>query len=378
MKVLLTGAHFTPAQAVVEELKKLPDAEIVYIGRKYTQEGDKAPSVESQVLPKLGVKFIPIIAGRLRRIPDFQTILSFLKIPIGFIQSPIILLKEKPNIILSFGGYVSVPTVIWGWLLSIPIMVHEQTLVSGIANTISNIFADKVAVSFDKKYSFPREKIVLTGNPIRSELLKEENQASEEVKKVLKNKLKDKLKLIYVTGGNQGSLIINNALEPNLEELLKTSIVIHQTGDSKENHFEKFSELKKNLKNTERYLVQKWFNAEDVSQILKEADLVISRAGANTLLELAYFQVPTIVVPLPFLYKNEQMVNAKFFENLGLCQIIEQKSLTPKKLLSAIKETFKNYSTFKESAKRSKAVVIPDGARRIVQEVLILNHNAST
>lgn len=378
MKVLLTGTHFTPAQAVIEEFNKLPDVSVVYVGRKYTQEGDKAPSVESQLLPKFGVKFIPIIAGRLRRIPDFRTILSFFKIPVGFIQSPVILLKEKPDIILSFGGYVSVPIVIWGWLFSIPIMVHEQTLVSGLANTISNFFADKIAVSFDKNYPFPKEKSVVTGNPIRNELLKENFESSENLKAVLRLKQKEKLRLIYLTGGNQGSLILNNALEPNLDEIMETSIVVHQTGDSKENHYEKFLEKGKNSKTPERYLVQKWFNVQDVASILREADLVISRAGINTLLELSFFQVPTIVIPLPFLYKNEQMVNAKFFENLGLCQIIEQKILTPKKLLTIIKETFKNYSNFKEGAKKSKAVVIPDGARRIVQEVLILNHNATT
>src|SRR3990167_5082544 len=156
MKILVTGAHFTTAVAVIEELKNLPagrqeqkDIDIVYVGRKTTREGDSSHSVESQVLPQLGVKFISIITGRLQRAFTIYTFSSLLKIPIGFLQSFFILLKEKPDVILSFGGYVAVPLVIAGWLLSIPIIIHEQTLVSGLANTISSFFADKVAVSFE-------------------------------------------------------------------------------------------------------------------------------------------------------------------------------------------------------------------------------------
>src|SRR5260221_10967548 len=134
MKILLTGAHFTPAQAVIEELQD-DKIEIVYVGRTTTREGDSTPSVESEVLPKLRVKFVPIIAGRIRKVFDLWTIISLLKIPIGFIQAPFILLSENPDVIVSFGGYVAVPVVIWGWLLSKPIIVHEQTLVTGLANS---------------------------------------------------------------------------------------------------------------------------------------------------------------------------------------------------------------------------------------------------
>src|SRR5258708_38261770 len=125
MKILLTGAHFTPAQAVIEELQVLNSQalqddkiEIVYVGRTTTREGDSTPSVESEVLPKLRVKFVPITAGRIRKVFDIWTIISLLKIPIGFIQAPFILLSENPDVIVSFGGYVAVPVVIWGWLRS--------------------------------------------------------------------------------------------------------------------------------------------------------------------------------------------------------------------------------------------------------------------
>src|SRR3989344_6440377 len=197
MKVLITGAHFTTAVAVIEELKNLSalpyrqaggrqdkeNIEIVYVGRKTTMEGDSSPSAESQILPKMGVKFIPIVAGRLQRSFTLYTVPALLKIPVGFLQSIYIILREKPDVVVSFGGYVGVPVVFVSWLWSIPILIHEQTLVSGLANKISGLFADKVAVSFNMEHSFNKEKVILTGNPIRKEILRhDKNDLDEDFK----------------------------------------------------------------------------------------------------------------------------------------------------------------------------------------------------
>lgn len=369
MKVLITGAHFTPAQAVIEELKKFK-VEVVYVGRKYTQEGDKTVSVESQILPTLGVKFIPITTGRLRRIIEIKSLISLLKIPIGFIQAFYILIREQPKIVLSFGGYVAVPVVIVAWLLNIPIIIHEQTLVSGLANKITSFFATKIAVTFDKKYEFVSKKIVLTGNPIRKELLASSQKVSVDVEKLLKLKNQQKLPLIYVTGGNQGSLVINKAVSKILDYLTGIAVVIHQTGDSELFDFDKQLELKEGLKNKGRYLPQKWFDVGDVGAIYKQADLVISRAGANTLLELAYFGIPTIVVPLPYLHKDEQNVNAKFFEEKGLVQIMPQVHFNEQTLMNKINYILKDLDEFKQDASQAKEVVILNASQKLTQEVL--------
>lgn len=317
MKICITGAHFTPAQATIEELFKSSDTEIIYIGRNHTIEGDKTASVESQVLPKLGVKFIPVVAGRVRRYLSFRTFISLLKIPIGFFQTFYILWKEKPDVVLSFGGYVGVPVVVNAWLLNIPVIIHEQTLISGLANRVSTIFANKIAVSFDKDYSFKKEKIILTGNPIRKELLENSDKPSKEVEAILKSTKSQKLPLIYITGGNQGSHLINQSVLDGLENLAKLGIVVHQTGDSKFNDFNPLKERVKELGLENRYLPLKWVEVEDLKAIFSNADLVVSRAGANTLLELAYFGVPTLVIPLPGLYKDEQNENANFFKKWG-------------------------------------------------------------
>lgn len=371
MKIAVTGSHFTPAQAVIEELKKDPGIKIIYFGRKHTLEGDKMLSAESKILPKLGVKFIPIIAGRLQRSLTFYTILSLLKVPIGVLQSFYLVLKEKPDVVLSFGGYVSVPVVISAWFLSIPVITHEQTLVSGLANTINSWFADKAAVSFPNQELGHNPKLILTGNPMRAEIF-ESGSVSEELKKIVSLSGREKLPLILITGGNQGSHVINSGVLGVLGELGEIACVIHQTGDSKYKDYESLQEAQSTLKNPERYLAKKWLEAEDMGAVLKNADLVISRAGANTLLEVSFAGIPTLVIPIPYLYKNEQMVNARYFEKLGLTQVLPQKELTPESLLVRVKEMIKDLPKLKMKAKEAKSVVIPDAAKRLSLETILL------
>ena len=354
MKILLTGTHFTTAAATIPELKKFQDVNLVYVGRRTTKEGDSTPSVESIELPKLEVKFIPITTGRLQRSFTLYTIPSLLKIPIGFIQAFFIILKERPDVLLSFGGYVAVPLVFWSWLFSIPIIVHEQTLVSGLANKISSIFADKIAVSFESNDSFSGEKTVLTGNPTRQEIL--------DAKVVRRRSL---LPTILITGGNQGSHVLNIAVEEVLDELTKKAFVIHQAGDSKFRDFERLE-----VRQNDRYTVHKWI--PNMAETMGKVDLVIGRAGINTLSELAYLGIPTLVIPVPYLYGDEQTKNAKYFEKLGLVKVLPQSKLSGKTLLEDIKEMIKNLEKLKHNAKRAKVVIIPDAAKRLAMQTIIL------
>jgi len=355
MRILLTGTHFTTAAATIPELKKFRDVNLVYVGRSTTREGDSTPSVESIELPKLGVKFISITAGRLQRTFTKYTIPSLFKIPIGFIQSPFILLKDKPDVVLSFGGYVGVPIVFWAWLLSIPVIIHEQTLVSGLANKISSIFANKIAVSFEAEDSFKGEKVVLTGNPIRNEIL---------TTKV--SRKKSLLPTILITGGNQGSHVLNVAVEEVLDELTKKAFVIHQTGDSKFKDFERLEN-----RQNERYTVRKFISSDWVN-VLSKVDLVIGRAGINTLSELAYLGIPTLVVPVPYLYNDEQSKNAKYFEKLGLVKVLPQSKLSGSTLLNEVKDMLKGLGQIRENAKQAKEVIIPDAAKRLAIQTIIL------
>lgn len=349
----MTGAHFTPAQAVIEELKKYPDVEIIYVGRKTTLEGDTTSSVESQILPRLGVKFIPIITGRLQLVLTIYTFSSLLKIPWGLLQALGIILKERPDVTLSFGGYVALPLVFMSWLFSIPVILHEQTLVSGLANRISAVFADKIAISFAENKSFQGSKVVLTGNPIRREIL------------FAKRTVQNKIPLLLITGGNQGSHVINLAVEACLDDLKKICQVIHQTGDSKFKDFERL----KNQENT-NYQVYKWI--DNMGKAVADADLVISRAGMNTLSELMFLQKPALLVPFPHLYQDEQNKNAQFLAKLGMVQILPQNKLTGHLLLKNIKEMLKNLKHYQQAAKKASSLIIPGAGRRVTLEVYTL------
>ncbi|MDD5415814.1 MAG: UDP-N-acetylglucosamine--N-acetylmuramyl-(pentapeptide) pyrophosphoryl-undecaprenol N-acetylglucosamine transferase [Candidatus Daviesbacteria bacterium] len=365
MKILVTGAHFTPAVAVIEELKKFDGAKIVYVGRRTTLEGDGSASPESQVLPALGVKFIPIITGRLQRSFTIYTIPSLFKIPVGFIQALYIILSEKPDVILSFGGYVAVPVVIAGWLFSIPIIIHEQTLVSGLANKISAFCADKIAVSFEPDV-FKSEKVILTGNPIRREIV----EISQGVK-LTHPRGGLEVPTILIMGGNQGSHIINLAVEEVLNKLTKLAYVIHATGDNKYGDFERLESLGRF---GERYLVKKWIG-KGYGAILKKADLVISRAGINTLTELAYLGKPALVIPIPYLYQDEQNKNAGYFEKLGLVRILPQSKLSAEALFKNIRVMLSDLNQLIERAKKAKKVIVPDAAKRLALETMLLAKN---
>lgn len=360
-KILVTGAHFTPAVATIEELRKEDGVEIVYVGRDTTLEGDVAPSVESKVIPSLGIKFIPITTGRLQMAFTPYTLLSLLRIPVGFIQALVIVLSQKPDVVLSFGGYLSVPTVIVGWLFSIPIIVHEQTLVSGLANKISSLFADKIAISFKQNNFSYEDKIILTGNPIRKQVLNPKNFKLEHP-------------TILITGGNQGSHTINKVVEESLDRLTKLVSIIHITGDNKFKDFERLDRLVELEGLKGKYKVLKWIG-EDWGKVLSEVDLVVSRAGVNTLTELAYLGKPALVIPIPYLYQDEQNKNAKYFEKHGLVRILPQSKLSANSLLKDIKFMLKNLDKWNKSAKNAKKVIIPDGAKRLALETILLTHN---
>lgn len=372
MKILITGAHFTPAVAVIEELKKDSKNCIVYVGRATTMEGDKTESIESKVLPLIGAKFIPIITGRLQRSFTVYTFFSLLKIPIGFLQSIYIILIEKPDVILSFGGYVAVPVVISGWLFSIPIIVHEQTLVLGLSNKISSYFATKLAFAFlgDRKLD---SRSVVTGNPIRNSVINPNKSIASDYKNICDTAIKNKLPLIFIVGGNQGSHIINLAVEGIISKLTKIACVIHVAGNNKYKDFERLNSLG-NFNN--KYLVKKWVG-DEYGFLLQKSDLIISRAGINTLTELAYFEKPSLVIPIPYLYSDEQNKNAIFFKNLGIIEILHQSKLSKDTLLVNIKSMLSNLKTYKYVNKFLEKKVIENASKRLALETILLSGKSS-
>lgn len=359
MRVVLVGGHLSPALAVLEELK---NDEVLFLGRKYSFEGDKALSLEYQLVTGLGVNFTPITTGRLQRSFTKHTLISFLKLPIGFIQSFNALIKFKPDIVIGFGGYISIPVVFTAHILRIAVVIHEQTFEAGFANRLLSKFVKRICISWlNSENFFPRKKTILTGNPVRKEF-----------KKDLSNefKFKKQLPLIYVTGGSTGSHVINEGLGKILEKILKIANIVHQTGDAKEfNDFSKLQKIKEKINNPNgEYVAVKFLNTIHASEIFRKADMVISRSGINTITELIYLKKPSLLVPLSFSQKNEQFKNASFAKKLGIAEILEQKELTEEKFYEMILKILKNKKEYTDKLKIDTGV-FENAAENIVRVV---------
>lgn len=360
-KVVITGGVLTPALALIEELKKDKNWNIYYFGRKNTLEGNSALSNEAKIIPLLGVNFIAFNPGRLQRQFTRYTIPAFLRIPFGFFKAFWELLKIKPQIIVSFGGYVSVPIVISGWLLRIPIITHEQTVVFGLSSKINAFFASKIAVSFPQSLQFfPKKKTILTGNLLRKQIF-EKNKPDWFTAKIDKP-------LIYITGGNQGALIINKTVLGIIEKLLEKYIVIHQTGEA---HYEEVLKKKNFLPKSEQdnYFVRPFINNQEIGWVLNSSGLIISRSGANTICELAILGKPSLLIPIPWTYQNEQFKNALMLKEAGTAEIISQKDLSGGLLLETIKKTFSSINLYLQKAPRAKKLIKLNATENLLKEI---------
>ena len=361
MKILIIGGHLTPALAVMESFPK--GTEIVYVGRKHALEGDSAFSLEYQTITKLKILFEEIKTARLQRKFTFHTIPSLMHLPLGFVSAFSILNKFKPDVVVGFGGYVSLPIGVAAKFLGIPLVIHEQALKPGLANKILARFADKICVSWEKTLPFfPKGKVVFTGLPIRK------FQVSS-----FKFQVSDKLPSIYITGGSLGSHFINTLIEASLKELLINFSIIHQTGDAKEyRDFDRLNKLKEGLpdKLKERYMLEKFVDPKDVGSIIQQSSLVVSRSGINTMTELIMIEKPALLIPLPFL--EEQIKNAEFFKSRGFGETIFQKnaaSNTASLFIKTINKIFNSLDLYKKNLHNSKYLIRKDAASNIIKVI---------
>lgn len=354
MKVVLTGGHMSPALAVIEKLK---ENDILYIGRKYAFEGDDSLSLEFKTINSLGINFAELKTGRLQRKFTRHTLSSFFKIPFGFWQGYKILSDFNPDVVVGFGGYLSLPVVFAAAILKIPIVLHEQTLEAGLANKILSRFAKKICISFTSSFDFfPKEKTILTGNPLRIEIIN--------AKKI--NFAKNKTPLVYITGGSSGSHKLNLLIEKTINNLLLFAKVIHQTGDAGNyNDFTRLSKLREKMNITlkKKYQLVKFLDPMEVGKTLVKSDLIISRAGINTVSEIIYLEKPAIFIPLPFAQRDEQLKNAIMAKESGIAEIFEE-AKNPEIFLDLVKNMICSLENYK--LKRS-CLIADDSAQRIVK-----------
>jgi UDP-N-acetylglucosamine--N-acetylmuramyl-(pentapeptide) pyrophosphoryl-undecaprenol N-acetylglucosamine transferase len=318
MKILIVGGHMAPALATIQHVPQ--KAEIVYVGRKHPFEGDKGLSLEYTTINNMGIKFIPLETARLQRSITRHSVPSLLKFPGGIRQAMDILRKEKPDVVVGFGGYLSLSVGIAAWMRKIPLVIHEQTLHAGLANKLLGKFANKIAISFrsSEKY-FPKTKTELIGNP---HLM---TKPSSQIRRLIAET--DHAPRIVVTGGSAGSHAINELMENIIPDLTKDYVVIHQTGDAKEfGDFDRLQNLRKSLSQNqqENYHVIKFIDPSDFDYLYENASVVVSRSGISTVTTLLLLQIPSILIPLKSGQKNEQLTNAKMLEKMGFAKIFSQ------------------------------------------------------
>ncbi len=366
-RIVITGGHLTPALAVIDELQKKDSWEIFFLGRKYATEREKTPSVEAQVISDRGIWFFPITTGRFPRHFNRYALLSVFKIPLGFFQALYCLIKIRPRVILSFGGYLSVPVIFWGWVLRIPSLTHEQTTVQGLANTLNACFSRKIAFSWPQSLGkFPKRKAILTGNPIRKDIFKVNNDLVEVLD------FPPDLPLVLVTGGNQGSHVINLAIGEILPRILEMTCIFHQSGHLESTgDFEFLEKARKNLppRLKKRYHVKKYLVGEEMGTFLNKANLVISRAGANTVSEIAALGKPALLVPLPWLYRDEQTENARLLKSLGIAEILPQEELSGEALFRLCREMLDHLGEYEKNKIRAQSSVSLKAAAKIAAEI---------
>lgn len=336
MKILLTGGgtggHLIPFLSIVEELKKRKEIfsvkttdsenlEFMFIG----PAGDF-----NQIISNVGISVKTIKAGKLRRYLSLENLIDIFKIPIGIFQSFHFILKFKPDLVFSKGGFASVPPVFASWVLRVPIVTHESDIVPGLATKIISSFATKILISFSetRKY-FKNNKVVLTGNPIRSDI---SNGSFENGLSFFK--LSSHLPIILILGGSQGAQKVNEMILEIVPRLSQECQIIHQCGDK--NYGEIKNKKKKlNLQYPERYQIYP-FLKEEIKDAYVLAEVIVSRAGANSLAEIIVLKKPNILIPLSTAANNHQFKNAEFLVKKKSSLLIDETIDDSQKLADVI------------------------------------------
>jgi UDP-N-acetylglucosamine--N-acetylmuramyl-(pentapeptide) pyrophosphoryl-undecaprenol N-acetylglucosamine transferase len=367
MKIVLTGGgtggHIFPLITVANKIKeKNPETEFLFIGPR--------GKLEHELMDAAGIPIKNIKVGKMRRYFSAHNFVDFFKVPIGIIQSLWHLLVYMPDAIFSKGGYASLPVVLAGWVYRIPILIHESDSVPGVTNDILGKFATRVAVSYAQaERDFPAAQVVLTGNPLREDI----NQGNAEKARAEFALLGSK-KVIFVIGGSQGSRVINEKILTLLPHMLHRYQVIHQTGNLDfERVRHKAGELGIKAGHDGYYPVP--FVPDNGRDILALADIVITRAGANSLSEIAANGKPAIVVPLENSANDHQRMNAYAIAKMGGCIVLEENNLGEHVLLNKIDEIAENEELRKSLSQNIQAFYHADAADKIATGILEMVEN---
>lgn len=335
-KIVLTGGgtagHVTPNIALLPSLKEA-GYEIYYIG---SYEGIEKSLIEDQNIPYYGIS-----SGKLRRYRSLKNLTDPFRVLKGLFQAKKLIKQIKPDIVFSKGGFVSVPVVLAAGSRRVPVIIHESDMTPGLANKIAMRKATKICCNFPETVSFlPKNKAVLTGSPIRQELLQGNKAAGLD----LCNFTSDK-PIILVVGGSTGAVKVNEAVRKILPELLKDFQVVHLCGKGKTDE---------SLNNIKGY-IQFEYISKEMRDLFAIADIVVSRAGANAICELLALKKPNLLIPLSAnASRGDQILNANSFKEHGYSSVLMEEDLTDETLLKSIKDLYKKRQTYIDTMKNSK------------------------
>ncbi len=364
-----TGGHVFPLVSVIRNLKKqFPkdrQLELFYVAPK-----DSIPEFS---FTEEGLETRYILAGKLRRyftpLSILLNLIDLFKIPIGIIQSIIHIFKISPDLIFSKGGYGSVPVVIAGKIMQIPIILHESDATPGLANRIVSKFATEIFVAFQKTKGIKPDKKFVIGNPIRKELI-----TGSKVEAEKRFDLQGGKPIILVMGGSQGSIRINDTILAILPQLLESYEIIHITGQKNNEQVKSESQAMLRQDTEKFYHPFSFFNQNELKDAYAVADLIVSRAGAGTIFEILANNKPSILIPLPEAAQNHQAENAYRVASKGAAIVMEEENLTPHFFLERIKSLFSLPEQLEEMKKNSKQFAKPDAGRILaayIKEFLI-------
>lgn len=353
MKVIVsaggTGGHIYPALAIIDKIKeKEPNSEFLYIGTHNRMEKD--------IIPERGIPFKSIEMYGFNKKNLFKNLKTLKCIFKGFSDCKKIIKEFNPDIVIGVGGYVTVPVIVSAKKLGYKTFIHEQNSIPGKANKFLAKYTDKIGVSFASSSEYlPKDKVILTGNPC--------GEAAKKTEAVTKTELgfSSNKKLVLVACGSLGSASVNKVMMESMSEFAKKDYeILYITGKS---IYEKVKDntFPSNVKVLPFY--------EGLSKVIKRTDLMITRAGASTLSEIIALEVPSILIPSPYVANNHQYINALDLVNNEAALMIEEKELTADKLIKSIDLLIADNVKMKVMKNNLKKLKIDDSATIIYRKL---------
>lgn len=351
MKVIIsaggTGGHIYPAIAIINKIKEEePKSDILYIGTSDRMEKD--------LIPELGIKYQAINVSGIKRkitIENIKVLIQFLK---ARQQCKKIIKDFNPDVVVGVGGYVTGPVIWAAKKLGKKTFIHEQNSVVGLSNKYLAKYADKIGISFPStKEEFPKNKVVLTGNPCSEKALKMKKAKKEDYG------LDQNKKLVLIVMGSLGSKTINDKICSFLDYFKnKDYQVLFITGNS---YYEKVKKMK-----VPKNVIIKPFIYE-LPSLMKSTDLIITRAGASTMSEILALNIPSIFIPSPYVTNNHQYKNAMDLVDKNAGLILEEKNLTKDNLINMIDKTLSDKEQYNQIKNNLKKLGITDSSSRIYE-----------